>query len=85
MRAHPAAHPIEAGLSWKYFDRWPIAPLMTMLSYPNRNPPRGETAVATNKVNRRPLIGRRVCSIDIAPRWFIDFTGEKETMYRNHG
>jgi hypothetical protein len=73
----------EAGLSWKYFDKWPKAPLTTMLSYPNRNPPTEETAVAINKVNPRVPLGR-VCLIAIAPRWLIKLSEEKETMYRNH-
>ena len=72
---------MDAGSSSKYFARCPMAPLITILSYPKRNPPSDETAVAINNAKRRRERPRD-CLIKTPPGSLIDFvlTEEKEIM-----
>src|SRR5260370_20937106 len=48
-KGHPGAAPTPAGSGLNSWPKYPIAPLITMLSYPNRKPPRVETLAATTR------------------------------------
>src|ERR1700730_5747938 len=48
-KAHPAAQPSPAASRRNNWPKYPIAPLITMLSYPNRKPPRVATLAAMKR------------------------------------